>query len=623
MLEYSGAFGAGTSFMASGTGRKGGGSGARLRDVLGNAMAARPAALIGWLVFALVLLAATAGAALVFAGGLDPDTDWGFRTLLLALALGGIFVLAALIAVLSAALREHRERWRGGRATVVATDHVVILNWSAALFEIVAELGRANRTRRRLRIVILAERNSEAMADEIARRLPGLRTARIICRTGDPADPDDLAIASPGSARAIIIVSPDAADADARVIKTVLALRPTDDRPARIVAEIRDGRNAELVRGVGGDGLQIIPAGDLMARLVALSSRHRGLGAVYAALLGGGSTLCRLEQKPIEGSSFGDAMMAYDGATLIGVTDPTGRVWLNPPMETVIRPEMKAVLIAVSAEAVGVTATPLNVDHTAIALYRRSEPVAERTLLLGWNRRAPLVAFQLSRHVAPGSLLTIGANTPELQAQMSALMIAGSNLQVEYGIVDSASRVALEGLEIASYDNVLVLAYADHLDAEAADRRTLMTLLHLRAIAAAAGRELNLVAELLDARNRELAAVTGAIELVVGSTLAGLLLARASENGALGAVLADLLDDQGSDIVLREAEGCLELGQPMTFYTVTEACRQRGEVALGYIRKRPGLEMATGPADGVVINPGKSEALTYEAGDKIIVLARP
>jgi hypothetical protein len=316
-------------------------------------------------------------------------------------------------------------------------------------------------------------------------------------------------------------------------------------------------------------------------------------------------------------------MMAYDGATLIGVTDPTGRIWLNPPMETVIRPEMRAVLIATNPETVGVTANPLNVDHTAIALHRRKEPVAERTLLLGWNHRAPLLAFQLSRHVAPGSLLTIAADTPGLQAEMSALMISGSNLQVEYGIVDIANRAALEGLEITGYDNVLVLACADHLDAEAADRRTLMTLLNLRAIAAAAGKDPNVVAELLDARNRELAAMTGGTELVARSALAGLLLARASENGATAAVLADLLDDQGSDIVLREAAGYFELGQPMTFYTVTEACRQRGEVALGYIRKRPGLEMAAGPADGVVINPGKSEALTYEAGDKIIVLARP
>ena len=73
---------------------------------------------------------------------------------------------------------------------------------------------------------------------------------------------------------------------------------------------------------------------------------------------------------------------------------------------------------------------------------------------------------------------------------------------------------------------------------------------------------------------------------------------------------------------LRPAEAYLELGQPITFYTVTEACRRRGEVAMGYVRKRE--QTADDPRNmgGVVVNPKKSEALTYEAGDRIIVLAR-
>ncbi len=70
---------------------------------------------------------------------------------------------------------------------------------------------------------------------------------------------------------------------------------------------------------------------------------------------------------------------------------------------------------------------------------------------------------------------------------------------------------------------------------------------------------------------------------------------------------------------MRKAESYLELGQPMTFYTVTEACRRRGEVAIGYVRKRAGIEADPRNMGGVVVNPKKSETLTYEAGDRIIV----
>jgi len=424
----------------------------------------------------------------------------------------------------------------------------------------------------------------------------------------------------------VIVLSPEGGeDPDSRVIKTVLALVNDPGRRKQkyqIAAEIRDAKNADLARVVGGDEVQLVLADELIARIVVHSSRQSGLSAVYSELLDfDGCEIYTTEQKPIEGSSFGDALMAYDASILIGITDAAGKVYLNPPMETQIQAGMKAILIAEDDSTIKVTANPLNVDHTAIALYRRQDKGPERTLMLGWNRRGPMIAFELSRYVAPGSVLTIAADTPELQAEVGALMIAGSNLQVEYGVVDTASRAALDSLDIPSYNHVLVLGYSDHMDPQATDTRTLVTLLQLRKIAEAANRHINVVSEMIDVRNRELAEVARADDFVVSNKLVSLMLAQASENENIGAIFADLLDEQGSEIYMRPAENYLELGHPMTFYTVTEACRQRGEVALGYVRRRPDADDPRNMG-GVVVNPKKSETLSYEAGDRIIVLAR-
>ena len=59
----------------------------------------------------------------------------------------------------------------------------------------------------------------------------------------------------------------------------------------------------------------------------------------------------------------------------------------------------------------------------------------------------------------------------------------------------------------------------------------------------------------------------------------------------------------------------------MNFYTVVEACRQRGEVAIGYVRRREGRADKRNMG-GVVVNPKKTEALLYAHGDRFIVLAR-
>jgi hypothetical protein len=57
----------------------------------------------------------------------------------------------------------------------------------------------------------------------------------------------------------------------------------------------------------------------------------------------------------------------------------------------------------------------------------------------------------------------------------------------------------------------------------------------------------------------------------------------------------------------------------VNFYTVAESARRRNEIAIGYRLERHAND--TRRAYGVRTNPPKSEVVTFEPGDKIIVLA--
>jgi hypothetical protein len=56
----------------------------------------------------------------------------------------------------------------------------------------------------------------------------------------------------------------------------------------------------------------------------------------------------------------------------------------------------------------------------------REQP-PERTLILGWNRRAPIIINELDQYVAPGSEVMVVADTPEEEVE-----IAGQNLQLRH-----------------------------------------------------------------------------------------------------------------------------------------------------------------------------------------------
>ena len=626
--------------------------GARLRYAFDKSMSAGPIALIGWLaLMSLVIIIIASGLMVLFhvapegeppvdffeamwgalmrsmdAGTVAGDTGWGFRVIGLLVTVAGIFIFSTLIGVLSSGIEGKLEELRKGRSRVLETNHTVILNWSPSVFDVISELVVANKSRRKPRIVVMADKDKVEMEDEIADKIGDLGNTRIICRRGDPTDVTDLAMVSPQEARSIIVLSPavddvTADDVDSRVIKTILALVHDPRRraePYRIAAEIRDARNAEVARVVGGSEAQLVLADDLIARIVVHSSRQSGLSAVYTELLDfDGCEIYTLEQPSLVGNSFGDALMAYEASTLIGLQTPDGRVHLNPEMDMPFVAGSRAILIAEDDAAIAVVTGGISIDSGAIARAAHRPDAPERVLLLGWNRRAPIIAYELSRYVAPGSILTIAADTPDLDDAVAGLKVYGDNLAVEYGRIDITSRQALDALEIPDYDHVLVLGYSDLLGPQATDTRTLVALLHLRKIADTAGRHVNVVSEMVDVRNRELAEVTRADDFVVSNKLVSLMLAQASENDSLAAIFDELLDEEGSEIYMRPAEDYVVLGSPVNFYTVSEAARQRGEVAMGYHRPR-----ADAAANGILVNPRKSVGVVYEAGDRLIVLAR-
>ena len=625
--------------------------GERLRYAFDKTMAAGPIALIGWLAIVSLLIVVIAGALLALtgiapeggspldfleafwealmrtldAGTMGADAGWAFRIVMLAVTLGGIFIVSALIGVLSAGVDNKLEELRKGRSRVLESDHTVILNWSPSIFDIISELVVANASRRRPRIVIMADKDKVEMEDEIATKVPELRNTRVICRSGDPTDLYDLAIVNPQSSRSVIILSPEGDDADSQVVKSVLALVNDPNRraePYRIAAEIRDLRNAEVARVVGGAEVQLVLADDLISRIVVHSSRQAGLSGVYSELLDfDGCEIYTAEQPALVGKSFDEAVMAYEKCTVIGLCDRKGKVYLNPPGQLVIRKGIKAIIIAEDDAAIQADPSRASFDMQAI---RPPKPVpvgAERTLILGWNRRGPIISRELSRYVAPGSLLTIAADTPEIEEEVAALALRGGNMNVELRRTDITSRIALDALDIPTYDHVLVLGYSDLLPPQPADTRTLVALLHLRKIAEHSGRKISVVSEMIDVRNRELAEVTRADDFVVSNKLVSLMLAQASENEYLSAIFDDLLDEQGSEFYMRPVADYVTTDRPVTFYTVAEAARRRGEIAIGY--RRAGKEDANGRRlGGVVVNPAKSEALQFQPADRIIVLAR-
>src|SRR6266498_4856940 len=557
-------------------------------------------------------------------GTMGGDTGAGFRIVMLFVTLGGIFVVSALIGVLNNGIEDQMARLRKGRSRVLESNHTLILGWSAQIFTILNELMTANENQPNARIVILADKDKVEMEDEIKERVEVKGKTRIICRNGSPIDPNDLEITSPHVAKSIIVLPPENIDPDTDVIKTVLAITNHPNRcpePYHIVTQIRNEKNMSVLKMVGTkDEVQAVLNGDLIARVVAQTSRQSGLSVVYTELMDFGGDEIYFKQEPsLTGKTFAEALFAYEDSSLMGIRHADGKILLKPPLDFVIERDDK--IFALSADDDTIQLSNLSLPPINEAAIRSSgkplTPKPEKCLILGWNRSGVTIVRELDNYVAKGSQVTVVADIYGIDKQITARgKIKNQKLIVQEG--ETTDRELLDSLHVQDYDHVIVLAYST-LEPQEADAKTLVTLLHLRDMSEKDETPFSIVSEILDLRNRELAEATQVDDFIVSEHLVSLMMSQLSENAELFRVFSDIFDPEGSEIYLKPVGDYIATGEPVNFYTVIEAARRRGQTAIGYRKTSEASDSSK--SYGVHTNPKKSGEVVFAPEDKIIMMA--
>ena len=212
----------------------------------------------------------------------------------------------------------------------------------------------------------------------------------------------------------------------------------------------------------------------------------------------------------------------------------------------------------------------------------------------------------------PGSKLLLAAEVEEEELIDCKRRAGLKNHQLEFIKGDTGDRRFLETLPFAEFDNILILPHnpKESEDYEAVDATTIKTLVYVRDIAKKKGFELSLTTEMLLEESRSVADVGELGDFVVGDEIIGRIIAQLAEEHRLRAVFRVLLTVEGSEIYLRPAKDYVLLNKAVNGYTILEGARRRGEIFIGYIRKKD-----------IRVNPRKSHTVSLGGDDKVIVIA--
>ena len=434
----------------------------------------------------------------------------------------------------------------------------------------------------------------------------------------------DLRIANCNASKSIIILAAEEGNPDPMTIKTILAITNDPQRrkaPYHIIAEVKDRRNLEVARMIAKDEVELLMTDDIIGKIMVQTSRQSGVSIVYTELMNfDGGEVYFNEEKSLVGKKYGEILAAFADSAVMGLQFVDGTVKVNPPMDHLVKAGERVIALTEDDDTLVVSATGSGaVNEAAIVNLNSARVVPERILMLGWNRRAFVVIKEIDNYVAPGSYMRIVSAYDTDLERILEMKASLRNINLEFQQADTTAREVIDALDIVAYDSVQLLCYKEEMDIQDADAQTLIALLHLRRVLEQSGKDIKIVSEMLDLRNRDLAEVTKADDFIVSDKLISLLMAQVSENKHTMRVFEDLFSASGSEIYVNPIADYVKTGTTMDFYTVVESARRKGQTAIGYRIASQAFD--SGHDYGIVLNPKKSATISFGELDRVIVLA--
>ena len=547
----------------------------------------------------------------------------------------GVILFSSLIAFITSALESKMRELRQGHSTVIETGHTLIIGWNdERVVEILRELILANESENYACVVILADKDKEAMDELIRLRLKDHKTTRIVTRSGKVTLYANLQKVAIEKSKAVILLADckdtDATDvkmaSDAKIIQTILAVTGKVQEQT-IVAEIFNATYKDIVESTLSQNIVMVNSSEILAKLLVQTSRSVGLSVVYSELLSFDGCEIYFYRNQWPNTPFSELAFHFIDGVPIGYKDNFGRLYLNPDGDYMLDEGDELIIIAEDDSTIAVKSSPVYSAGLQPLPDKTLSQQTENQLLIGWNQKSPIVIEEFAEYVVDGTIDVLLKEPDDLvRREINSLNQKLDNLTVELIEKDHLNRDALLSLNPGKYDNIIIFSTQGRdCDAQQVDSENIVCLLLLRHIfqeQANSGVEINtkLITEVMDSQNHSLVTRAGVKDIIISSRLLSMVMAQISENQDIKMVYDNIFAEDGSEIYLKPANLYFEeLPQRLSFAEMMRQAQQREEVCIGV--KIKAAEQDADQNFGVQLVPEKNSQFTLQEDDCLVVLA--
>jgi hypothetical protein len=566
----------------------------------------------------------------------DIPSSSSYKITAILAGMTGIILLSMLIAVITTALDQKLNQLKKGLSKVIEKEHTLILGWNDRVVEILRELIMANESEDNPSVVILSELEKEDMDDYLNTNLPDRENTRIITRSGTISSLQQLERVAINQCKSVIVLAScvdtaaieDRRESDAKAIKTVLAIVTSreEDSDFNIVAEVFDQKNREIVEQVSPGDITTIDTNDILGKILVQTSRASGLAIVYSELLSFDGCEIYFYNANWRNGQFWQLQYFFKDGVPIGIRNKDGKVTINPPGKTVMRPDDDIIIVADDDSTINLESKPITRPVKHPLKQERLTPKKERNLILGWNSRASVFIRELADYVRDDSVVDVVYNSPTESLVEEIRILSESNEKLVINLHDRnpLEVETLQALDTASYDNIIILSQGgEDSGAEQTDSETIIILLLLRNIFKEHPEEsanTALITEVMDSTNQELISRAGVNDFIISNRFVSNILAQVSEEADIKMVYDDLFQEDGSEIYLKPASLYFEkLPIEVKFSDLMATANLRDEICIGIRLGDKSEDM--GENYGVKLIPEKNTTYLITKDDSLVVIA--
>ncbi len=548
-------------------------------------------------------------------GVVSGDTgDPGYLFMMTFMTFVGIFIFSLFISFVLNGFQQKLETLRKGRSKVIEKNHVVILGNGPNLKVVLHELVQANENQRKGIVVVLSEEDPLVVASEVKEYVHSFKTTKVIYRKGSIFDVNDLEMCRITYAKSVIIL-----EEDITIIKALVALMATgyfETGHGNVAATFQNIDNMHVAQKLAGGKGNFLYVEDSVIKIIAQSCLQTGLSCIYSDLFDfAGDEIYVIEPGLLVGRTYLEAQLSFSKSIAIGIIRNNESL-INPEDMEVIQPEDLIVVISEDDDTAIIEEIPEETfDDAMTSSKRKTNVMLTSVLFIGYNHKVLSVLTELDNYVKSGSQVTILMNSKIGEMELGEIRETLKNIKINILTGETYERHEIEKA-IENIDKSVVIFTNENVDDMHKDSQTLLSLLHLRDIEKGSEKSFEIITEINNVVNTDIIELSNVDDFVISNQLTSRMLTQIAENKYLVSILEILLNQIGSEVYIKPIEDYVDITKPMNGYTLVKACAKREETFLGYKRKDGTIK------ERLFMNPLKSEMITFNKGDKIIVLSQ-